>query len=186
LPDAPGSLLVDRELVIPEETVDWAAREVLEIASADVADVTIEHADGEVIRIQKISADDTDFTLLEMPEGRELQSSWSVNSIADAFSSLQLDDVKPAAELDWAESVQIHVITFSGWVYDLQLASGEGDHWLQWSAKRHGDAESDQTIQEPLQELIERTSGWAFQIPAYKAEAMNKRLESLLKPAETE
>jgi hypothetical protein len=178
--------LIDRELTLAESAVEWTLREILNISSQEVAEVIITHTDGEMVQIRKTSADETDFTLLKLPEGRELQSSWSVNSIADAFSSVLLDDVRPVSELGWTDSMQIHVITFSGWNYGLQLLSQDDGHWLQWSVERHGTAEAVETLPQPLQELTDRTAGWAFKIPAYKFESMNKRLESLLKPLEVD
>jgi len=64
--------------------------------------------------VTKVSADETDFTLDGLPEGREIKSSWAVNSLGSVFSVLNMQSVRPADGVDWSKAVKLRLLTFSG------------------------------------------------------------------------
>ena len=132
--DSGPALLIDFDARVPKSTEDWADRQIADVASGEVAEVRIRHADGETVTARKTSADESDFTLLELPEGRELQSAWSVNSLGGALASLRFDGVRPAAELDWAEATQVTVLTFSGLEVRAETVEADEQAWLRLSA----------------------------------------------------
>ena len=94
LQDTAGSALVDRVFEVPRETIAWTDSEIIDVNSAEVAEVEIIHPDAERILVMRISADQTDFDLAGLPQDRELRSSWAVNSLGSVFSMLNMETVQ--------------------------------------------------------------------------------------------
>ena len=104
--------LIDQDPDIPQNAGDWLLADIVDIDSSDIQSVSITHPDGETIAISKASADDTNFDVADIPEGRELSYSTVANGIAGALNDLDLDDVRPAADADSA--VAAVFTTFDG------------------------------------------------------------------------
>jgi len=231
LADGDRALLIDQQLGLPPEAKDWLQRDIINVSDAEVVEYSLQHADGSEIRAVKASADDDDFVLENIPQGREVLSAWSVNSMANALSNLQLDSVAEAETLDFSAARQFRLLTADGLEVQAQLIEVEEQDWLrlsasvyarqaaddvaedaaglgvkaeakedraemeavqtlenpdaesgvdEWDAEPAGDAEAD--VQQRADEINRRVSGWAYAIPSFKADAMNKQLEDLLKP----
>jgi len=94
----PESWLVKGDLpVLPEKADEWLDKKILEIQRNDVCAARVTHPDGEVLTIAK-KDDDTDYTLLELPEGRELKYSSAANVLAGSMQYLNFEDVLQAGE----------------------------------------------------------------------------------------
>lgn len=246
------SALIDRELDLPGAAEDWLDRDIVDIPDSEVVEVEIVRPGGERIVAKKASADDADFVLQEIPEGREIRSAWAVNSLANALSALTLDAVARDDSIDWSEAATFGLITADGLRVEVELVSRaawadageaaeseeaaadeEPEHWIRLqaglyqtaigsavatpedtaegagsSATGELPADRDPAPQaaagevtgeavsvdgEPEAEsagddaeararaINERVAGWAYRIPPYKFDAMNKRMEDLLK-----
>jgi hypothetical protein len=190
------SLLIDRELDVPFETIDWAGREIVDVASADVSEVEIIHPDGSWILASRQTAADTDFVLENLPEGREAVSSWSVNSLGGALAALRMDSVTAAAEEPPEDAVRFRFLTFAGLEYTGEAWQNEAGHWVHLRAavpastdgeSGAGEAAPNAGAQAALAEaerVNRRLSAWWFAIPEYKHTNLTKRLDQLLKPQE--
>ena len=188
--DSPQSVLSDFDARVPPRTADWAEREVADIAADEVAEVEITHPDGATVLAGKVSADDADFTLADIPEGRELQSAWSVNSLGGALTALQMDSVRPDGELDWSGATRVRLLTFSGLEVTVEGVIEGEEHWIRLHAAaphaESGEAGDEDPAVAEAKAWNRRVAGWAFRIPAYKYESMTKRMEDMLKPLEAE
>ena len=204
------ALLIDRPIEVAGDTKDWLDRSIVEVDEAEVVEVTITHPDGEQIKVRKNSADDKNFTLLDLPEGREIQSSWGVNGLGASLSGLQLEDVTADSNVDWSQAAHLTLLTAGGLELAADLAKSGEISWIRLAAAVHkpkaqaaeqepSEAQGDSAGQtaedaavvaasEELGKRVEsinhRVSGWAYAIPQYKAEVIEKRLEDLLKPLE--
>jgi hypothetical protein len=202
LDGAEQSALIDREFDIPENAEGWLEQNIVDIADAEVVQVDITHGDGERLQVRKAAADDEDFQLQSMPEGREIRSAWALNSLAGGLSALSLEAVSPAADLDWSAAVRYALVTADGLRIDAQLlrpvAAGEegaagGGHWIRLEAGLYQTAlESGVTAPEDpsdtnssAEEINRRVSGWAYRIPEYKYDTMTKRMEDVLKTVDS-
>ncbi len=193
--DQSQSVLIDHILDVSAEPMDWADNGVVDIGSGQVAELEILHPDGDLIRLSKVSADDTDFTLENLPEGREVLSSWSVNSMANLFSSLRMDGVKPALSPAPGDPVTVRLLMFSGLEIKAELFVLDERGWINISAVEpeqatvSGDDElrvlGAQDLQREAAGINMRSAGWLYRLPQLKHEAMTKRFEQLLKPLPT-
>jgi hypothetical protein len=172
----PGSVLVDRSITLPAEASAWMDREIVDVPNAEVVGVRISHADGDVINIHRNSTDVTDFTLDEIPEGRKTRSAWTINQLASGLAALELDGVAPVDEVTWQDAIELQVRTEDGLQIDARLAQEEERRWLRLEASGSEAAEA----------INERVEGWAYEIPLYKYDAVNKRMEDLLAEVEDE
>jgi hypothetical protein len=191
------SVLVDVELELPRTAEDWLEREVTDIADSEVVEVEITGADGESVLASKVSADDADFTLQNVPEGFEPNSSWAVNSLAGGLSSLRLEAVAPASNLDWSGAVRYRVLTADGLTVEAELVAeteagdaGE-EHWLRIAAGTRTTAVEDGVDEAAAAATAERAAainarafGWAYRVPKYTFESMTKRMEDLVRETE--
>ena len=190
--DQPQSVLVDRILDLSPETVDWADAEILDVGSGLVAEVSILHPDGERVRISKVSADDANFTLRTLPEGREPLSNWKVNSLANAYAGLRMEDVRADPGAGAEMPVEIKVVLFSGERFQVQIFDQDDARWIRLiheSGPNLAPPEADvEAAPEPDAEVadVKRLEGWIFKVAESRLETMAPRLESLLKPPEAE
>ncbi|KAA9129865.1 DUF4340 domain-containing protein [Marinihelvus fidelis] len=193
-----ASVLADFDVDVPRTPIGWADTAVIDLAAAEVADVRVTPAGGETLRVWKTSADDTDFILEGgLPEGRELKSTWAMNSLGGALAGLVFEDVRPQDGFDWEGATQVRALTFSGLQVNLDLVREDDGAWVRVAASapfetQVGDepaADDDPaepadvvTADEAAARIRERTDGWAYRISSFKADALDQQLDDLLKP----
>jgi len=168
------SVLVDRDITLPLNSAAWLSREIVDVADSDVVSVSISHPDGGRVAIERESADVTDFTLLDIPEGREAASAWSVNQLASVLSGLELDGVSPAEEHDWSNAGELQLVTSDGLQVVVLMIEEDENRWIRVEASGSDAADP----------INERVNGWAYRIPLYKYDAMNKRMDDVLAAVE--
>lgn len=136
--DQAQSLLVSGDLDFSASADDWIRKTVLDIPATRVRRVTLTHQDGTEVVIEKSSADEANFRLVNLPEGREMLSPSSGNSIASALGSLRIDDVMAADKADFqgVEIVQGVYETFDGLRIDTR-AWEKGDKRFVILSVRH-------------------------------------------------
>jgi hypothetical protein len=167
-----------------------------------VAEAELIHPDGERILITRISADQTDFDLAALPGGREVKSSWAVNSLASVMSMLDLQSVSADDGTDWEDAVRLRILLFSGMEIMAEVRAVEDQYQLRLHAAQIGanhaqdvaeqspetavdpvEAQAASEVSAAVEEINRKTAGWVYGIAKYKYEAMVKRTEDLLKPA---
>jgi len=180
------SVLLDRKLDVPRDRMQWLDRDIIDIADSEVLEVTSTHPGGEVLSARKASADDADFELQGIPEGGEIKSNWTVNSMGGSLASLSLDEVVPDSEIDWSEAVVFTVLTVDGLQVSVDLVSREESHWIRLvAAVYQPDEEGAGQENERLKQINDRVGGWAYRIPQHKYDAMTRRMDDMLKSTET-
>jgi hypothetical protein len=197
LKESAASALIDRQLDIPEEQSSWLDEAIIDINDAEVVEVTIGHPDGETVKISKVSADDENFELQDIPEGRKIKSDWTVNAPANALAALTLEAVAPQQELDWSAPLRFSVMTADGLLVETEVAADPGDgesaeaggqYWIRLkaglytTAVGHGEetgAGAPETVSR-AESINAKVAGWAYRIPKYKFDSMSKRMADLL------
>lgn len=203
-----GSWLIDKNPEAPSETVGWLNASIIDIDAALVHSVTIEHPDGETIKLTKTNAEQTDFAVTEIPAGRELSYATVANAVGGVLDNLSLDDVGPVAA-PGPEAVTTTFETFDGRVVRVSSEEIDSQYWIQVSASYDaelaahlglpqedlpadapGDSggasatDSDEKVSTTVAALNRRTEHWRYQIPQYKFEQLTRRWQDLLKDVE--
>jgi hypothetical protein len=159
----------------------WVNRSVVDIPAADVRRVAVVHSDGgETLTIEKASADEASFSLRELPEGAAVTDSGVLPRMAAAFAGLDLEDVQPAETLTLSDDPQqsVRLSTFDGVTIDADLYRIDGDVWVTIVAGVEVD--SGESVVEVVREINERTDGWIYKIPSWKAAPLENRLADLV------
>jgi len=204
LENAAASALVDREVEVFTEALDWADTTIVDINASEVAEVEIIHPGGERVFVTRISADQTDFDFVGLPEGRETRSSWAVNSLGSVFSMLRMDSVRPQDSVDWSDAVSMRLLMFSGVEIMADMIETDGAYLMRLQAGHpaanvvHGPSqESENSIEQQdiekqaaddvaktVEDINQRVSGWLYAIQKNKYDTMVSKPEDLLKPLE--
>ena len=183
--DEDQSYLINRDPEIGDAAADWLDTDLIDLDSARVRNVTVTHPDGEIVRATKGSAEDANFTVDAIPEGRSLLYDSVANVMAGVLENLTLEDVERAEETDAAETVS-EVVTFDGLRLTVRGLERDDTTWIRIAAATDADApQADLEAAAAEAETInERLSGWRYRIPSYKFEQLTRRLDDLLQ-AET-
>jgi hypothetical protein len=196
-PASAGSVLANFDERVPAEPSGWVDTRIIDLMAGEVAEVRVVRPwDQGTLTARKVSADETDFTLLELPEGRALKSAWSVNSLGSALSTLDMESVRPESEAyAWDNAFEVRTILFSGLTVDLSMLRLESGDFVRLRASapftaaaetaegESGEA-ANQALRERVEEINQRVEGWVYKIPSFKADALDKRLEDLLREPE--
>ena len=133
VPDQASSYLIDKNPEIPDKIGDWLSPDVLDISSKRVRRVSITHADGEKIVIDKGSRDLTDFTVLDVPAGRELSYASVGNGIAAVLAKLTLEDVRATVEAPAETTAEFD--TWNGLRITARITPEGDTAWVAFSAE---------------------------------------------------
>lgn len=163
------SYLIDRNPTLPQSAGDWLAAAVIDIPATDVLRVSIVHADGERLVVERADDESGNFNVLDVPEGRELSYAAVGNGIAAALANLQLDDVRRSG--DGAITVTTVIETLDERRVTAVVQESDDTRWVTFEID--GD-----------EELAVRLDGWQFRLPDYKSNLLARRWDDVLKAAE--
>jgi len=134
--DEATSYLVDRELDVPRSAAEWVDPSIVDIRGTRVARITIEHPDGETVSIFKDDEEQTNFTVENLPEGRELQYAGVANVIGNSLRELRLEDVEAADSVadEDPEPVRTTFRTFDGLIVTVTAFERDDGAWISLEA----------------------------------------------------
>jgi len=171
----PQSLLVTPQVTADADPRRWLDRDVLDLSQSRVKEVAIAPHGSPAYVVTRPSAQQGDFSVPNLPKGRELVSVSAANPQAGALTALQLDDVRRSGATP-ADADHAKFTTFDGLTLEVS-GHKDGDRRLislaAQSAAKDSAAEA--------QRLTARFGGWDIEIPSYKYDALFKPLEELLK-----
>ena len=205
LQDSPASALVDRRLDVSTELLDWVDSRIVDINASEVAEVEIIHPRGESLLVTRISADETDFDLVGLPQDREIKSSWAVNSMGSVLSMLEMESVRPDDSVDWSDAVKMRLLTFSGMEIIADMVNVGEEYLLRLHAaypaanivtKQASDPKNAQDqldierqavddVLNAVEDINQKVATWAYVISEQKYDVMVNKLENLLNPLES-
>lgn len=173
------SWLVAASLDLPRQTSQWLDHRLTDIAAARVRSVTITHPGGEVLRIEKATAETKDFTVTGIPAGRELSYPAVANPVAGALADLTLDDAEPSAGFaaGTVKPITARFETFDGLILEAKtwkLAAGDR---VSFSVTATAEA-----VQAEAADLDARLAHWVYTLPEMKGEQLTRKLADLLQP----
>ena len=110
IPDQAPSWLINQNPTLPADRAGWLLPGIVDIDASRIESAVIQHTDGEVVTARKANADEVNFDVENIPEGRELRYPSVANSIGAVLGNLTLEDVRRADSL--AEDAAISTAEF--------------------------------------------------------------------------
>lgn len=162
----------------PGAIVGWLDRRVIDIPPSRIAGVTLTGDDGTAL-VLKRDAPDGKFAVADAPPDAKFKKDAALAEPAAALASLDLDDVKPAADLPAPQKGVATAVftTFDGLTLTLRLFAHDNADWASIEAAGSGGAEPDS------QAINTRLAQWSYALPAGRAKLLRTRLADLIEPA---
>ena len=201
------SFLIDRNPDVPRVAAQWVDAAIIDVRSDRVRDVTITHADGEVVRISKASAELANFDVADVPEGRELSYPGVANVVGNALRELKLEDVEPADATAPEQPTIVEYRTFDGLVVRVTGFERDDASWIALEASAAatqpapppaaatpadgaaaGESAAAPATTEPAADpsaeaarINAKVGGWRYKIAGFQYDQMTRRMTELLK-----
>ncbi len=122
--------LVRGNLNFARNPKDWLQRELLDVDQERVATVTLQHGDGEVVKVGRDTPYALKFSLLNPPSGKKLSNQLSADALGSVLAILNLRDVMPRAQLKAVQPLSTaQVVTFDGMHVTIDLFQQDKDTW---------------------------------------------------------
>ena len=159
------------------DPANWLDRQIMDISQKKIAKVTLTQADGTKLVIGR-AAPDAKLAVENAPADAKFKSESTISGPAGALETLDLDDVKPAAELPVPDKdvVSASFATFDGLTVDLRLMERDKSNWIAISATASGSGEAE------AKKIDDKVLHWTYEIPAYKANLLKTKLADLVEP----
>ena len=164
-------------LDLPGSAIGWLDRRILDIADTRVASIVLTSGDGTALALQRAAAGGP-FAVKNAPADAKLKDQAALAAPAAALADLDLDDVKPSAELPPPQSgvATAAFATFDGLTLEIRLfAHGKAD-WVAVTASGSGAAAPEAAA------LNKKLGRWVYAIPADRAKLLRTRLADLVEP----
>ena len=186
--DEAQSYLIDRDPEVGSAATDWLETEILSIPGDRMQQVTVTHPDGEVLTIIKQDAEQANFAVEQIPEGRELQYDSVANVMANVLANLSLQDVESRTEGD-EPVIVTEFRTFDGLTLTVESIERDEDAWVAFEVGYEPPIAGDDTAasegapdpETEAQELNGRLGGWRYQIATYQFDQLTRRMDDLLR-----
>jgi hypothetical protein len=177
-PGADQAWLARGSLEFSDQLSSWLERRVLDIPEKRIAKVTLTQPDGAKLVITR-PGPDAPFTVEDAPADAKFKSETATRGPVIALETLDLDDVKPAADMPVPDKAVFTAsfVTFDGLTVDVRLFDRDNMQWITVSATGTGAAEAE------AKEIESKVGRWIYAIPSYKATALKTKLADLLEPA---
>ena len=158
--------------------VGWLDRRILDIAGSRIAKITLTGDDGVALALRR-DAPDGKFAVADAPADAKLKGAAVIAEPAAALARLDLDDVKPAADLPVPQTgvATASFTTFDGLTVTLRLFAHDNADWAVIEAAGSGAAASDS------QDINARLAQWSYALSAGRAKLLRTRLGDLVEPA---
>lgn len=195
-PDEARAWLAQGVLELPADLAQWLVKETIKIDRARVAEATVTHPGGEVLKIRraptKPDSSGVDFTPAELPKGMAIASQFDVNAVAGALAFVSFDDVAKADSKDFTKATVTEIVTLDGLRATIRSIPAEDAGKKVWAtitvafdpALARPDAEiKPEEAQKQAQEALARVQGWTYLLPESTARDLTRHLKDLIEPA---
>lgn len=205
LPGDKQSWLAAGDPKLAAEIGDWLDRDLLDVRTGRIREVVqtavqtgADGGDRRVI-VGKDKAEDAEFRLRNLPEGREIKGERFLRYIGESLDTLTLEDVRPAGEIDFAgKAVGGSVFrTFDGLVVTVKLAGtgkpDDDEYWMTFEAgvdeaallkdkpKAGSELKPAAEVRKEAAAINARTAGWAYKVSSTVSRFLRYTMADILK-----
>jgi len=196
----PQTWLVSGKLDLHEKPLDWMQKEVLKVPQDRIRSIEIRQPEGETLLVDRPTPENKDFKLHDVPEGKEPTYPTVANSMATALEFVNLEDVVPASDVDFATGTGpiARFVTFDGLVVTVTTKDQDGKSFGSFAASYETPAATEgplpaegeaakpakktpEEVQKEVADLNARLSKWAYQISSYNRSLFGKKKSEMVK-----
>ena len=181
-PDSNQSWLARSVFEPKPDPNDWLDKDVIAIDRARIQEAVVTPPNGPSYTVRRDNPSDSQFTLVDMPKGRELGYDTAPQGVAESLVDFTFDKVAPSSQFDFSNAAELVTRTFDGLTVTARIIKTGEEYWLTLSAD---GATGKREASDEARAINHHASGWAFRIPAYKGAQFMSSRDSLLKPIET-
>lgn len=168
-----------------DEIRDWVVRDIVDIDKKRISKVTVTHPDGQTVAVSKESEDASEYRLADVPEGRKAEQT-ALDSLVAIVEGLQLNDVKPRAQVDVSQAPSVSAVyeTFDGLELHAEVyLTADDKSWLLLDAAAPA-ADDDGERTKEAQKIVGRVNPWIYEIPDWHGDQLRKKVEDLTEEVE--
>jgi|GEM_PF-1056337 hypothetical protein len=174
-PEDERAWLAQPAFEVPADAMGWIDRKIVDLEPDKIKSLTLTQAGDPPLVLERAKPEDN-FTVRDLPKDATLRSETPGSDIASAFRLLDLQDVRPAAEVTGTPAATVELESFDGLSITVSLYDQSGATWVEATAKGAGDAAKE------ADEIVNRTKGWAYKIPDPRVKTLESKLADLLTP----
>jgi hypothetical protein len=174
--DSPQSFLASPSVTVDADPKRWLDHTLIDIPQERIKSVAVKPAEGAGYTASREKKEQTDFTVSDIPKGRELSNPAAADAIAGSLGSMTLDDVQHLPQTPPTGVSHSVFTTFDGLKIDV-AGRKDGSRTLVALTPSSTDA----TTEAEAKALDARLKGWEFEVPSYKYDGLFRSLEDLLK-----
>ena len=117
-------------LQVSSDVIEWIEQNLVNIADDRIMDTRIEHPDDSVLAISRLKGEE-DFTVTEIPEGKESRSAYFINQTGTILSNLTVENVKAREGFVFPDTAtKTTVRTYEGLIASITTANIEGANYI--------------------------------------------------------
>ncbi len=178
------SYLINRDPELGTTVIDWLDAAIVDIDGARVQQVTVSRPDGETLVVSKDVRGQSNFTVENLPEERELLYASIANVMGNVLEGLALDDVERLTDAT-EEVIVTEFRTFDGLLITAESSERDEGTWVSFAATADQTLPPESTetraaAEAEAAEINGRVRGWRYKIPTYKFEQLTREMTDLL------
>ncbi len=181
IPDSDQVWLAHGAVNFGTEARDWIDRRIVDVLPAEIRQDHVVRPDGSALTIDRRSATEGPWQLLELPKGARLKRPEILDSMASAIATAEAEDVMPSAQAPGGgKPARLELATFDGLRLSGTIVEADGERWLRLSAMPVPGDTDDPSVDARAAAINARVEGWAFRVPAWKVDPLLKPLADLI------
>jgi hypothetical protein len=174
--NAPQSFLAAPIITVDADPKHWLDHTLIDIAQERVKEVVIKPAEGQGYTATREKKEQTDFTVPDLPKGRELSSPAAPDAVAGSLGSVSLDDVQHSPTTPPTGISHATFTTFDGLKIDVAGRKDGTRTLISLTPSATAPA-----AEAEAKTLDTRFKGWEFEVPSYKYDGLFRPVDDLLK-----
>jgi len=150
---------------------NWIVTTIIDINSSEIKSVTFGSND-ESFTVDKITPQDADFGLVDIPDNMQFKSTININDLANGLQKFNIESAFERDDSLVEPILEVNYQLFSGMQYQLYVSNINEKYYLNIDLINADSAtENDKELE-----------NWTYVIAKYKFDALNKKLSDLIEP----
>jgi hypothetical protein len=164
-----ASYVVEPAISFEAEPRFWIDTRLFDVPADAIQQIDVKLPGAPAYSVHRTAAGAAKFTLDGVPSGRQAADSQMLAPSPTTYSALDVDDVAPSTDVDFATPALATVTLADGAVLAITGTASAGKHWIEVKSNRDS-------------QLNAKAQGRVFEVSGYRYDAIFRPLESLLVP----